>query len=376
MSKNPLRLSASSSKQWMTCAGSVQAQVGIPRETSIYAEEGILAHTIAAKYLDNKIFHIENNEPLLGAEKLLPLESYAMKKHLNTYLNYIKRIIDDGETKVFYIEQKVDYSNIIPSNPGIADCVIFKNNHLHVVDLKYGMGVIEHAKDNTQLLLYGIGAINTFKSVIESIGVPEHITLHIVQPRIGNIDHWTLDINTLKDWARKINEAGAKTQLPGAVRIPSQDACKFCLAKPTCYAIHDHLQKTIFSKTDKLEDLTNDELKVVLDNMDLVTDFLASVKKKVRDELTQGKTFPGYKLVEGKGRRVIDKNKESELYDEFGEVIYQKNLIGVTELESLIGRTEIRRFVTMTNPQPSLVPENDTREALNFNYNNKFENLN
>ena len=42
---------------------------------------------------------------------------------------------------------------------GTGDCVIVADGMLHIIDLQYGLGVLVHAKENSQLMCYALGAL-------------------------------------------------------------------------------------------------------------------------------------------------------------------------------------------------------------------------
>lgn len=55
---------------------------------------------------------------------------------------------------------------------------------LFITDLKYGKGVKVEAKDNSQLMLYALGAYREFSFAFERD--IEDVVMTIAQPRIGN----------------------------------------------------------------------------------------------------------------------------------------------------------------------------------------------
>lgn len=152
-------------------------------ESNIYAFEGTLAHNFAADLLR---FRLHKNKQ----GKLLDIDEIV--KYTNEYCDYVEDLAD--EDKFILIEQSVNLDHILPKyedteQRGTADAIIHtaKNNHMHVVDLKYGKGKVEVA-DNPQLILYALGAM---KLISDRYGKKTDIvTIHIYQPRINHIvDH-------------------------------------------------------------------------------------------------------------------------------------------------------------------------------------------
>lgn len=225
------KLSASGSERWILCPGSVKAEEGLPEKLNPYAEEGTLAHEVAAKILNG--YEIEDDIPS------------DMLDNVKKYIDYIEKYAV-GES-VTYIEERVDFSYVAPGGFGTADCIISDeyNGILHIIDLKYGKGVPVYAEDNTQLELYAIGALNKlWKSNV--IPCPYiKVYLHIVQPRINNYSWVSLTIEELAARSQYLCSRALEALKPDAKRIPSEKACKWCKAKPTCPAIYEFIDHNI-----------------------------------------------------------------------------------------------------------------------------------
>lgn len=126
------------------------------------------------------------------------------------------------------VEIKLDLSFVIPESYGTADCLIYNNNELYVVDFKYGRGVLVSAKNNEQMLIYAIGCVDRFKLR------PEKITLIIYQPRKSNISEWTLSIFELEKFKNDILRPTAQIAHQGKGERKKGDWCKFCKHKYNC----------------------------------------------------------------------------------------------------------------------------------------------
>ena len=89
-------------------------------------------------------------------------------------------------------QQRVDYSDAIgvPNSFGTADCIILAGDTIKIIDLKYGMGVKVDAEENEQLMLYALGALETFGI----LGDFTKAKLVIVQPRLNHISEWEVAI--------------------------------------------------------------------------------------------------------------------------------------------------------------------------------------
>ena len=65
------------------------------------------------------------------------------------------------------IEQRLDFSHIVPEGFGTGDVIILCDDYVEVIDLKYGKGVPVSAQDNPQARLYALGAINLFGALYD-----------------------------------------------------------------------------------------------------------------------------------------------------------------------------------------------------------------
>ncbi len=351
MSKHA-KLSASGSERWILCPGSVKAEEGIPEKHNSYAAEGTLAHEIAANILNGALWE--------ELEVAVP----EMVLNVTKYVEYIKSI----ESETILIEQKVDFSHIVPDGFGTADCIIKNGNTIHVIDLKYGKGIPVYSENNTQLLLYAIGAVSIFQNY-----KPETIIMHIVQPRISNYSKWEITFSELLNWMAFLHEKALLALKPDAIRIPHQDACRWCKAKPTCPAIYDFINYNILPLKEK-KVLTNDELKLILDNSNLITNFLASVVELVYEKLLTGEEINGYKLVEGRSVRKIRTDGLNESEKSLLNSLYKKVPMTLTEIEKMLGKDIVDKLTYKQSGKPILVNSTDKRKSIWENY--KFNDVN
>ena len=96
-------------------------------------------------------------------------------------------------------------------------------------------------------------------------------------------------------------------------------------------------------------------------------------KRQAQDQaIIHGKQWKGYKLVEGRSNRKYSSDNEvAEAAKAAGYTdIYKQTLIGVTEMERLMGKKEFSRILGKLVYKPqgkiTLVPETDKREAINL----------
>lgn len=351
-------LSASSSHRWSLCAGSVAAEKGLSDTKSIYAKEGQLAHKIAEQIFHNPNY--TNND--------VPFE---MMEHATTYVNHLNSIMPDEillESELllpkthYYIEKRVEFDQIYKGGFGTADAIVINYTlygvELHIIDFKYGKGVKVDAFENTQLILYALGAINTLKTEINDY--IDKIHLEIVQPRMNHKSKWTITYEELKVWEGYLKAKAEAALQPNASRIASDIACQWCKAFPTCKAPYELIDNLTLDEND----LTEDQIRQILDNSRLIVKFVNAVEEKVYNSLLAGQIFKGYKLIEGKQVRKLKDDSEEKIINILGSEAYETKLIGITKLEKLLGK-ELLNSLTYYSPcKPVLVKEDDRRNAI------------
>jgi hypothetical protein len=359
-------LSASGSSRWIGCPASVYMEYGLEDHTSEYAAEGIAAHELA-KF-----------EFGYGQKPKSKYINREMELHIESYHNYVNSFIEGSNAQD--VEKKVDFSNAVINGYGTVDAFIFNwsEESLHIFDLKYGFNKVE-AKNNTQMLLYAIGALKNINEdkFLKKFEV-KTITLHIVQPRINNFDTWTLSIEELEEWIKYFQIQSIRALTLTDEFNPSNTNCKYCKAKKHCPALTKFVsdrsielkQKmnngTLFVKSqDKKKDLDNNFIKKVLDNSDLIKQYLQFVEDTARERLIYGEEIEGYKVVRTMSRRKLKEDAEDELYNDYGDKIYQKSLLSLGALEKIVGKKNLDSYTHKTLSGMTIVKDTDKRLSLN-----------
>jgi hypothetical protein len=339
------KLSASSSERWIRCGGSRKAEEDLPDVQNKFSEEGTLAHEIAAALLNKQ--NISNYDI-----------SSEMMDNIQLYIDYVKTIASENiyypET---YIEKQVYFPHVVSNGFGTADCIIVSINTLHVIDFKYGIGHSVSAHENTQLLLYAMGAYKELKNK----DVIHEIVLHIVQPRKNNFDKWSISIKELLYWEGYIKAKAEIALRDDALRIPSEKACRWCKARTICPAIYDFTSDVINVIQNEVDD---NKIKIILNNSKMIKNYLNSIEEKVYNKLSSGQPFPGYKLVEGRNMRKIKTDCEDKLVELLGEKAYIKSLIRIPDLEKLVDKETLESFIYVSKSKPLMVAKDDKRKAL------------
>ena len=394
-------LSASSSKQWLHCPPSVRLQENFPNESSVYAEEGTFAHEICEykirKYLHERVKRPQSEE----------FDTEEIEQITDVYAEFVISIIEqmreNGCEPLAFVEECVDYSHIAPSGFGTADMLIIGKDAdgrglLHVCDFKTGKGVFVDADHNSQMMLYAIGALAAYGFLYDI----EIVRMSIIQPRLDNISTFECSRQELENWGESIKPTallafeGKGEQHPG-------DWCRFCRAKPVCKACADEalalchedfldLDAGAFDDATEESDMTAPyeadtntavfkqpglipiaELAEILPTLNRISSWIEAVFAFVSSEaINHGVPIPGYKVVEGRSKRVFTDTKavvDTAVQNGYTD-LYKQSLITLTEFEKMMGKKKFNELLGEYVAKPpgklALVPESDPREPVDL----------
>jgi hypothetical protein len=294
-----------------------------------------------------------------------------MYDYVLTYVSYVNSI--SGE---LFIEQRVDFSHIAPEGFGTSDAIVINDETMTIVDLKYGKGVRVDAENNTQGILYALGAVNDYGMLFNI----KTINIVIVQPRLDHISEWTIGIDELNRWGERLKQAAELALTDNAPRSPGEKQCQWCRAKATCPALAKLTESTLMTSFDNLdtskpEQLTDEQLKTALDNKKLIVSWFDAIETLVTDRLSTGQGFNGYKLVAGRANRAWrdEVATAAALRDVLGEdTLYTRKIISPAQAEKELGKSRaelLDDLVTKPEGAPTLVPESDKRPPVNVSKN-------
>ena len=369
-------LSASAAERWMNCPGSVAATKDLPSSTSVYAEEGTLAHSLCELKV-RKLFGIPEPMPRskyleeLAVIKANELYSKEMDNCSDVYLEHIQSIALQYKTRPYVaVEQRVEFSEWVPDGFGTSDCIIITGSDLHIVDYKHGQGVPVSAVENKQLRLYALGALKRYQAFFPDIAT---VYLHVVQPRLKNISEWLVPVADLLDWAENVVAPAAELALkPDAPFVPGEKQCRFCGIRATCRARATEnmavAQSPLFQKLPP--ELSDAEVGAALTIGRDVADWLKKLESYAAKTLETGGSIPGYKLVAGRSTRVwTDQSKAFDAMRSAGvadALLYDRVPLTPAKLEKVLDKKIFAQaaepFVDKAPGKPTMVPESDPRK--------------
>jgi hypothetical protein len=373
-------LSASAASRWIACPGSVALNIDKPDTSSAAADEGTLAHSLAAAML---LDESANSWPTSNPEMLKQVEKYV------TVVKEICRAVNG----TLLVEQRVSMEAYVPGCWGTADAIILAADEIIVIDLKYGSNPrnLVVAEGNPQLRLYALGA---YWEVGEMFGASKVRTM-IIQPRLDSITEEAMSVEQLLAWGEE-TKAAAELALSmlnkytPAYYTPGPKQCQWCKAKLDCPAMIAIVKDE--TGADPFDDISEpavppaDRIGKAMSNVDLIEDWCRAVRAEVERRLINGEPVEGYKLVEGrKGARAWTDAAAAEqlMKEKFRLTIdemYDKKLISPTSAEKVLKESpkrweQVKALIHSPQGKPSVAPESDKRPALKVADGSEFEAL-
>ena len=358
-------LSASGSHRWLNCTPSARLELEFENTGSEAAKEGTAAHALCEHKL-KRALHMRSRRPVSD------YDSDEMEECTDTYVDFVMEQYEAAkqvcEDPVILIEQRLDFSCYVPDGFGTGDCLIISDDRLHIIDFKYGMGVLVEAEGNPQMKLYALGALAVYDALYDI----REVSMTIFQPRRENVSTWTVSVEDLKAWAENELKPRAKAAYDGEGEYLPGEWCTFCRAAVRCRARAEEklkLAQTEFRMPPLLTDAEIEEILAVLPDL---TKWANEITAYALDAaLNHGKEWNGFKVVEGRSvRKYRDEAAVAEAAKEAGyKDIYRQSLIPLTEMQRLMGKDRFEEIlgglITKAPGRPTLVPISDKRPAMN-----------
>lgn len=357
---NNATFSASGSKRWLACPGSVQLsqRIDFVEPLSESKMEGKAAHWV----LEQKIKGKPPLMPCIAPNGIQITDD--MHQHAD---EFIADVISVGaKLDPLFSEVRIYIDWLLPGQYGIADYQWYDtiNDVLYVWDYKYGHTPVE-VKDNSQGVYYSLD-----QRWISSV---KKIVFTIVQPRgyhpDGTIRRWEFNRATLMTWADRFKQGFEDAHKPDAPLIVG-DHCKYCSARGMCPALFERINelKTVL---DAPPSLTPEEVGQRLSMLEELHTLSGDAKTALHTQglhfIRKGFALPGFKLVSTTPRRrLTDESKLLGAAPMFGvnpETLYERKIKPLGTLEKTLPPALVDMCTTKPDGQPILVPDNDIRDG-------------
>ena len=357
-------LSASSSHRWLNCNPSARLEQEFEDHETEAAAEGTAAHALCEHKL-RKALKLRSKKPVSQ------YDCDEMDDYTDGYVQFVLEQLAQAKLTCpdpqVLIEQRLDFSCYVPDGFGTGDCLIIASPRLHVIDFKYGLGVLVDAYQNPQMMLYALGALRIFDCLYDIT----EVSMSIYQPRRENVSTWTISVDELMDWAENTLRPKADLAYKGEGEYSPGYWCQFCKAAVKCRARAEaklDLARFEFAQPPLLSDA---EIEEILGKLEDLTKWANEIMAYAQDAaINHGKEWAGYKLVESRtNRKYTDEEAVARAAASAGyRDIYKKTLIPITEMEKLMGKQTFKEvlggLVAKPIGKPTLVPASDKRPAI------------
>lgn len=370
MGKHAL-LSASSSHRWLNCSPSARLELEFDNNESDAAAEGTAAHALCEHKL-RRILKMRSTKPISRYD-CDEMDSYT-DSYVEFVLEAIQQIKQKCKDSIILVEQRLDFSCFVPEGFGTGDCVIIGDGRLHIIDFKYGLGVLVNAENNPQMMLYALGALEQFDSLYDIA----EVSMSIYQPRRENVSTWTIPVAELREWADTVLKPKAKLAYDGNGDYCPGEWCTFCRAAAKCRARAETKLELAAFEFALPPLLTDADIEDILVKLDDLTKWANNIKEYALSAALRGKQWSGYKLVEGRSnRKYINEEAVAETAKKAGyHDIYTQAILGITAMEKYLGKAKfsevLGNLVEKPAGKPTLVPLSDKRRAMNVSAKNDF----
>lgn len=369
-------LSPSSASRWIACTPSARFEQQFPDSSSVFAQEGTLAHSLGELLINFKLGWIKKPAYKKALELIKKNEHYeeAMFDHCEDYAVFVMERYAEAQTRSKYaqihLEVKLDMTKWVPDGFGTSDVVIVADDFMETIDLKYGKGVPVSVEENKQQMLYALGALDGYEFLFDI----HTVRMTVYQPRLDNIASWETTVTALKLWAEDDLTTKANMAHNGEGEFIPGPHCGFCRGKAVCKALAEYnlqLAKYEFAHPNILKD---EDIAAIMEKTKMFVNWIESVNTYALDQaINHNKKWPGYKVVEGRSnRKYADAEKVADILSKKGypeETIYNKKLIGISDMESELGKKLfadlLGEYIIKPQGKPTLAPATDKRPEIN-----------
>lgn len=313
-----------------------------------------------------------------------------MRWHAWNYAEYVNGL--KAEKHIIHIEKKIPLW-YMPERNARIDVAIQNYRHLHIVDYKYGEGIVVNPVENLQGAIYARSILEWIMKENPKITITKDykITIHIYQPRGREAADapahvWETtweELKTFTDERVTIPAVVVQTKGTELVFAPSDKACQWCPAKGFCEARRMSLTAGIEALTTIEEGpkslpltdtLSIKQIAAVVEHGDNIIKWVKDVQGYALDLATAGKKIPGQKLVLSRGgnRYWTDQVAAGDVLLANTilkkEEIWEQKLIGPASLEKLLGKNkfpaELLDYIGKPEGKPVLAPLDDPRPEV------------
>lgn len=397
------RLSPSRAPRCINCPGSVREEEKYQSsgESNAAAIDGTHTH-----YLIERCFATgKDPKDFIGEELTDDDGSFTVDEERAERAAIMVDYVRENTIDELFIEESVSPEKFLGTVDcdGTADCIIVNpsTGTIEIVDYKDGANVV--SVDTEQLLIYLLAAIALVEKDLFDF---DELRVTIVQPKSvfqneDAIRSKIIDPFELSMFTEKVKDIIDQINSDDAPLIPGDKQCKYCRHKGNCQALADKTMDTLGFSFDDLtklnpneepNNLSDDDLQKFLDSADLIRNFLNGIEEEALNRIKSNIPVNGYKIVKGNGRRKWTQNETdvAEILNKMGipkKDCYTQKVLSPAQVHKFkwtnkngvkkqLTERQIERldadYIEKTDGELTLVPESDSREAVNFDASGMF----
>lgn len=366
----------SSAKQWIACTPSIRFGLTFPpKEESSFAKEGTLAHEIAEvkvkKWLGQLKIGAKSWEDMCNKWKKDPRYTPEVMEMTDIYLDYFKQCYNGCHSMpMVIVEERVDLSHFIPNSFGTLDLGIVADGVLHIIDFKYGKGILVSAYKNPQLRIYGKGLLDSLSGLFDI----HTVKYSIVQPRIvSEVIPYEEPVEKLNSFINTVVIPAAQKAYSGEGEFNPGEHCVFCNGYTKCKAKAESIVEPTMKFDFSSNTLTREQQSILWRTTAEFESWRNKLKKELLEACLDGEDVPGLKAVEGKAyRNFKDLDNLDTLLLETFPMLTQKELYpkraSVADIERIVGATLFKKkaseLLDIPKGAPTLVEESNKKPAI------------
>lgn len=311
-------LAPSGADRWFNCTASPRLEVNLPDQESIYAAEGTVAHDIADGIL-------RGLAPQFGPRmqgKFEIVVDREMQDHAYEYVNFCQSIAEDPGTTHWFSElafKDILTDKIDPNCWGTLDfgAVTQDGSAIHIVDLKFGVGIQVSPWWNKQLMIYAIQFYRYMAETGVDMSEVRIFDITIVQPRGWEdpVKTWSITLDDLQLWADEHLLPAIERTYDADTVARGGDWCRFCKAKLFCPELQGAFNEMATLVKDGFNpmELETWELLEWLTRAEGVKILCNAIATEEINRAAKGEEIPGRKLIEKFGFRVWKEGAKDHL---------------------------------------------------------------
>lgn len=394
-----LDLNPSAASRWVSCTASPRFILAnadkLPPDDTEWNQEGTTAHEVNAALLEGRPINLKECPTPVTKE---------MHKHAWDFMEYVQALAapqrdlqPDGARVIVETKFPLWYN---PSRNGKVDVLVSGPVHTHIIDYKYGQGVIVDPYENLQGAIYARSALRsgiTGAQGIDGSLMDAPVSIHIYQPRGRGAEDspshvWETTWAELLEFTEQITKAAELILADGETQFaPSDQACRFCPAntmvegdepgtmKKLCPALHQNLLRNLAvlpplgkkMHFPPAQSLSVKQMTAILEYGKEIKEFVDDVKTYALEHLKSGGNLEGWKLVKGRqgdrywtdpAKAAVLLLKETHLRE---TEVWEKSVVGPAGVEKLLGKNKLSldllNLVARAEGKPTIAPVADKR---------------